>query len=88
MAEWIDGKRLIDLVLVFTLIEFAVLAVLRKRAGKGLRIADVGANLLAGLCLMLAVRAAVSGAALAWVALPLLAAGAAHAVDMHRRWRR
>lgn len=42
--------------------------------------------LAAGLCLLLAWRFAHGGAHWLWVALPLGAAGMAHAIDLRRRW--
>jgi len=43
--------------------------------------------LAAGLALMLAGRAGVSGANWAWVSAGLSVAGLAHLVDVRRRWR-
>ena len=45
-------------------------------------------TLVAGLCLLLAWRFAQAGAHWVWVALPLSAAGMAHAVDVWHRWTR
>ena len=69
---------LVDLVLVIGLLELAALLVLRKK--------DLVFTLLAGLGLMLALRLAVAGAALHWVALALMASGVLHFVDLYRRW--
>jgi hypothetical protein len=43
-------------------------------------------TLLAGIGLLLAWRLAQAGAPWVWVALPLAAAGAAHAWDLWQRW--
>nr|WP_242477802.1 hypothetical protein [Rubrivivax gelatinosus] len=68
--------------------EAAVLAVFHARTGRGLAPRDFAANLCAGLALMLAVRAALAGAAWTWVAAGLAAAGVAHLLDLRRRWKR
>ena len=88
MADWFSSRHLIDLVLLATLLEIAALAIYRWRTGKGVRLAGIFANVLAGLCLMLAVRAALHAAPLGWIALALLGAGIAHAIDLRGRWER
>jgi hypothetical protein len=48
---------------------------------------DLLANLLAGACLMLALRGALAGAGGPWIALCMAAALLAHLTDLWRRWR-
>ncbi|MBG6078596.1 hypothetical protein [Rubrivivax gelatinosus] len=79
---------LVDLVIAVTLLEALVLWIWHARTGRGLAPRDFVANLCAGLALMLAVRAALAGAAWTWVAAGLAAAGVAHLLDLRRRWRR
>ncbi len=79
--------HLIDLVIAMTLLEAAGLAVYHHRTGKGLAPGEFLPTLAAGLALMLAVRAGVSGAGWVWVAAGLSAAGLAHLADVRRRWR-
>jgi hypothetical protein len=79
--------HLIDLVIVMTLLEGGVLALYHRQTGKGLAPGEFVPTLAAGLALMLAVRAGVSGAGWAWVAAGLSAAGLAHLADVRRRWR-
>lgn len=43
-------------------------------------------TLLSGLMLMLAWRSTQAGLGWAWIAMPLMAAAAAHAWDLWRRW--
>jgi hypothetical protein len=43
--------------------------------------------LLPGICLLLAVRAALAGAAWPWVPMTLAAALVAHLLDLRSRWR-
>lgn len=79
---------LVDIVIVVTLLEGLALWVWHARTGRGLAPREFVANLCAGLALMLAVRAALSGASWTWVATGLAAAGVAHLLDLRRRWRR
>lgn len=88
MTGWPDILQIVDWVIAFTVIEFAVLAIHHHWTGAGAAPRDIGLNLISGLCLMLALRCALSGAGAAWIAVCLLAAGGAHATDLRRRWRR
>ena len=78
---------LVDLVIVFTLIEGLVLLLVHRATGKGVAPREFLLNMVSGLCLMLALRALVHDAGAAWVAMCLLAAGVAH-TDLWVRWRR
>lgn len=80
--------QIFDLVIAFTLIECAALALYHRATGKGVAPRDFLANMASGLCLMLALRCAVHDAGAAWIALFLLAAGLAHGTDIWMRWRR
>lgn len=88
MSEFFSGTWPIDAVIALTLVEGFALALYHRRTGRGIAIGEFGANLAAGLCLMLALRGAVSGAGWAWIAPCLLGAGFAHGTDLWRRWRR
>lgn len=87
MEQLLTGTRLIDLVILATLIEWAVLVLLWKRHGRGLPPGILTWMLLPGLCLMLAVRGVISGTPWYGLALLLLLAGLAHWVDVRSRWR-
>jgi hypothetical protein len=78
---------LIDLVLAFTAVEAAALILLHRRTGQGLSVTRIGRMLLPGICLLLALRAALSGLAWPFVPLSLTAALIAHLADLHARWR-
>ena len=78
----------VDLVIAFTLLEGVALALYFRATGRGVSPAQFGVNLVSGLCLMFALRSALAGAGLAWIGLGLLAAGAAHGLDLWRRWQR
>jgi hypothetical protein len=88
VSELVASGRIVDLILGFMVLEGLVLAVWHRRTGRGLAPLDVLANVLAGACLLLALRAALVGAAWFWIALALSAALFAHLFDLVRRWRR
>ena len=83
-----DIVRLIDAVILFTVLECALLLVHRRITGRGVAARDFVVNVLSGLCLMLALRCLAAGAGTVVVALCLLGAGAAHGIDLAMRWRR
>ncbi len=88
MIETFGIAQIINAVIVFTLLECVALAVYHRSTGRGVALRDFFANMVSGLCLMLALRCLASDAGTASVALFLLAAGAAHAVDILMRWKR
>ena len=88
MAEVFAGPRLIDAILCLVAAEFVALQVLRVWRRRGPSGLDILLNLLSGSCLLLAVRAALSGAAPAWMLTCLAAALLAHLADLLRRLRR
>lgn len=87
MEQLFSGARLVELVIVITLVEGLALAWYHRRTRRGVRPRDYGLNLLSGLCLMLALRSALVGAGTLWMACWLLAAGLFHGTDLWRRWR-
>ncbi len=80
-------RFMVDLVIGFTLMEALALWLWHQSTGRGVAPGEWALNLLSGLCLMGAVRAALTDAPWFWVALGLAAAGAVHAADLARRWR-
>ncbi len=87
MAEGLFSvTRLIDLVIGVTLLEALALWLWHRRTGRGVAPGQWALNLLSGLCLMAAVRGALTGAPWYGVALALAAAGAVHTADLARRW--
>jgi hypothetical protein len=87
MAELFASGRLIDLILGLVLIEAVVLTGFHRFTGKGVSPRDLVGLLLAGSFLLLAVRAALVGAAWVWVGLWLTLALFAHLADLTMRWR-
>jgi hypothetical protein len=75
-----------DLALLLLAAEAALLWLLRRLTGRGPRFADIAWFLLAGGALLVALRVALSGGWWGWIGVALLAALAAHGVDLRRRW--
>ena len=98
MARLLTSPHLIDLVLGFTVLEATILILWRRRhsandqtirrlPGAALRPGGIVVMLLPGICLMLALRAALTGASWPWVPAALAAALVAHLADLRERWR-
>jgi hypothetical protein len=78
----------LDGLLALLLLEAVVLLWWRRRTGAGLPGAALLTTLLAGGGIVLAWRASLAGAPSPWVAAALALAGAAHLLDLARRWQR
>ncbi len=81
-------RLVIDGVIVLTVMEVILLAVIHRRSGRGVPPAEILLNVLSGLSLMLALRIALSDSPLVMVLGALLLAGIFHGLDLLRRWRR
>ncbi len=88
MAEFFATGHVADLVLLVLVLEAVLLVVWHRRTGRGLAPAAVLGLALPGVALVLALRAALVGAAWPWVAAALTAAFAAHLFDLRLRLRR
>lgn len=88
MAALFAGTLLVDLVIALSLLETAFLLLHHRVTGRGIAPSQFLANMVSGLSLMLALRAALTQSDWVWVAMPLVAAGVAHASDLWRRWVR
>lgn len=87
------SPHFIDLILAFTVLEGLFLILARRRLhfhraenARETRPAAIVLLLLPGLCLMLALRAALAGAAWPWLPVALAAALIAHLADIRARW--
>ena len=87
MAALFASGRVVDLILLFLALEGLVLIGWHMRTGRGIAPAEVLGLLLSGAFLMLALRAALTGAGWRAVALWLCLSGVAQAYDLWRRWR-
>ena len=86
-VDWLSPLGLITIVISFTLLEGVVLWLYHLCTGKGVPPRDFAANWVSGLCLMLALRSALTDAGWMWVAMWLLASGLVHASDLRSRWQ-
>jgi hypothetical protein len=80
--------RFVDLVLALLALEGAVLWAYWRITGSGVPARTLFANLGAGACLLLALRASMTGAGPGTVALWMGAALLAHLADLGSRWER
>jgi hypothetical protein len=86
MEEFFRSGLVADVILVVMLAEALLLFVYRRLTGRGPATADLVAMLLAGACLVLALRAVLTGAHWPVVVMFLGAALLAHLMDLYRRW--
>ncbi|MFO1057972.1 MAG: hypothetical protein U1E53_13515 [Dongiaceae bacterium] len=86
MSELFASGRVIDLILGLTAAEAVLLTLWHRRTGRGPAPRPLLLNLLAGACLLLAVRNALCGSAWPWIALPLAGSLLAHLGDLRERW--
>lgn len=77
-----DSRHLVDLVIACIVLEVLALAVWRSQ-----RLWPALPSLAAGLAMALALRCALFGSPWHWVWLCMALAGAAHTVEVMRRWR-
>ncbi len=87
MENLLSSARVAEAILGLMALELIALLALRRRLGRGPSPAAILVTLLAGAFLLLALRAALSGAAWPWLAIWLVAALLAHVADLLLRWR-
>ena len=81
MAELVASGRVVDIVLAVTLLEAMALTLWGRRIAPAM----LAIMLAPGVALMLALRAALTGAGWQWIALCLACAGLAHLADLRQR---
>jgi hypothetical protein len=74
-----------DVILVVMLLELVALSVFYQRTGRGIPPLDLVFSLGAGAGLVLALRAALTGAGVGWIGAALLLSFCLHLVDQVRR---
>lgn len=84
MAEFVASGRVVDLILLFLLLEAFIVVAWRRRTGRGPRLVDVGGQIASGAFLALAVRSALTDAPWTVTAAWLLASLPAHLWDLSR----
>jgi hypothetical protein len=85
MSDLLASGLLIDLIMIGVLFEAAALALLHRRRGLGFAPGRWLPTLAAGLCLMLALRAALTGGGANQVLFWLAMSGVAHGCDLYLR---
>ncbi|MFN3350729.1 hypothetical protein [Pseudorhodoplanes sp.] len=86
MQELFRSGLVADVILGVMALEAALLLLYRRLTGRGPRVVDVASMLLAGGFLVLALRAALTGADWRMIGACLGAALIAHLSDLYRRW--
>jgi hypothetical protein len=79
--------RIVDLMIVFLVLEIALITTLRKTRGVGIAALPLIVNIGAGGSIMLALRAALTDAGSHWIAAFLLCALIFHIWDLVLRWQ-
>jgi hypothetical protein len=84
----VASGRIVDLILGLMVLEALALLAWHAAKGRGIAPLDLLVNLLAGAALLLALRAALTGAHWRTIAGILAIAGVLHVLDLARRWTR
>jgi hypothetical protein len=86
MQSLFASGRIVDVILAVVALESVVLVLLRTWFGSGPGLVQLIPNLLAGVCLMVALRLALVGEPWPEIATALGAALVAHLADLASRW--
>ena len=86
MTAWIASGRVLDFIIVGMALEGAVFVAVWRTGRRGVPPGALLPNLFSGICILLAMRAALAGAWWGWISLPLLGALLFHVMDLRRRW--
>ncbi len=87
-SDIISSGRIVDIMVVFVIIEVLVLVVYWKRTGRGVPTVPLLANVGAGGSLMLALGATMKGFDTQIIALCLVSSLVFHVTDLLIRWKR
>jgi hypothetical protein len=87
MDDFFASGRVVDLILLLMAAEAALLVFLHARGHLGIPPLRLLPNLLAGACLLMALRAALTGAGLVQCSVWLLLGLGGHLLDLATRWR-
>ena len=85
MMALFSSGRVVDIILFFVFLEAVYIAVHRGKTGRGVRLREVAAGMLAGVFLLLALRCALVDERWPWIATWLLFALIAHLSDLAGR---
>ena len=87
LKDWFASGQIADLVLLLMAFEGVILAGLKITTGRGIALPGLAANLLAGACLILALRTVLTGGSTETAAMWLAASLAGHVADLVSRWQ-
>jgi hypothetical protein len=87
LGELVASGHVVDLILALVVVEGLLLFALGRWRGQGVPLADFLPSALGGVCLLLALRASLTGAGGTAIVPWLLGSFAAHLWDLKRRWR-
>jgi hypothetical protein len=88
MAEAFADGWIIDIILGLMAIEAVALIALRRLLGRGPSRLEILVSLAAGLCLLIALRVALTGGPWQLIAVALAASLVVHLTDLRLRWSR
>ncbi|MCU0790156.1 MAG: hypothetical protein MUE79_03745 [Nitratireductor sp.] len=88
MAVAFADGWIIDIILGLMALEAVALIALRRSLGRGPSPLEILASLAAGLCLLIALRTALTGGPWQLIAAALAASLVVHLTDMRLRWSR
>jgi len=88
MESWFASGRIIDVIIALMALEAVALVLLRRRTAGGPAPVEIIVSLLAGFCLLIALRVALTDGRWEIVAAALAASLAAHLTDLRLRWMR
>jgi hypothetical protein len=88
MEEAFANGRIIDIIVGLMALEAAGLLLLRRLSGRGPSAVEILVSLAAGLCLLLALRVALTDGRWELVAAALAASLVVHLSDLRLRWSR
>jgi hypothetical protein len=86
IEELIQSGRIVDIMILFILLEIVLVEAWRRRHGRGVATLPLLVNIGAGGSLMLALRASLMGSGWQWVAVFLVASLVFHVADLRVRW--
>lgn len=87
LESLLTSGRIVDLMILFLVLEIILITTLRKTKGVGIAALPLIVNIGAGGSIMLALRAALTEAGWQWIAAFLLCALVFHAWDLAIRWQ-
>lgn len=85
LGEFLHSGHVADVILLFMLVEFVFLRWRSRSRRRPGATADLLFAIAPGVCLALALRAALTGSSVVWILAPLAASLPVHLVDMARR---